>query len=233
VTIVLIFLTAVILVIGWWLHQQGITSKPWLQQGVLIDGAPEPSIRKSHARMGLGVFLTVVGCLFALLFSAYALRSQMGDWRAPPTPRLLWLNTGVLVWSSLALQTAHMAEREHAINWARIYLVLAGIAAAVFLAAQVLLLRQLASAGYFLTSNPANSFLYLITGLHGLHLLGGLVALTMVGERFWSTPVTPKAWMSLGLCATYWHVLLVIWLLFAALLTGWADEFVAFCRQLT
>jgi hypothetical protein len=59
----------------------------------------------------LGVFLAVVGSLFALFISAYSMRMNMVDWRALPVPRLLWFNTGVLVMSSIALQWAHMAAR--------------------------------------------------------------------------------------------------------------------------
>ena len=57
------------------------------------------------AKVGLGVFLAVVGCLFALFTSAYFMRMGLSDWQAMPVPRLLWLNTGVLVLSSVALQS--------------------------------------------------------------------------------------------------------------------------------
>ena len=63
------------------------------------------------AKVGLGVFLAVVGCLFALFTSAYFMRMGLSDWRALPVPRLLWLNTGVLVLSSVALQCALVAAR--------------------------------------------------------------------------------------------------------------------------
>ena len=130
------------------------------------------------AKVGLGVFLAVVGCLFALFTSAYFMRMGLSDWQPLPVPRLLWLNTGVLVLSSVALQCALIAARRRPARYgAGSASSPAGITALAFLVGQLMAWRELAADGYFLASNPANSFFYLITGMHGLHILGGLVAL--------------------------------------------------------
>jgi cytochrome c oxidase subunit 3 len=93
----------------------------------------------------------------------------------------------------------------------------------------------LIAAGYFLSSNPANSFFYLITGLHGLHILGGLIALTRTTLRAWNTDEPEDVRTSVQLCTVYWHFMLIVWLVLFALLAGWADDiadFAEFCRQL-
>jgi cytochrome c oxidase subunit 3 len=93
----------------------------------------------------------------------------------------------------------------------------------------------LIAAGYFLSSNPANSFFYLITGLHGLHLLGGLIALTRTTLRAWNTDEPEDVRTSVQLCTVYWHFMLIVWLVLFALLAGWADDiayFVELCQQL-
>jgi cytochrome c oxidase subunit 3 len=92
--------------------------------------------------------------------------------------------------------------------------------------------QQLNTGGYFLAANPANAFFYLITAVHGLHLLGGLVALGRTIVKAWRGVEIPRLRLSVELCTMYWHFLLLVWLILLALLTGWADDFVTICRQL-
>jgi cytochrome c oxidase subunit 3 len=180
----------------------------------------------------LGVFLAVVGSLFALFISAYSMRMNMVDWRALPVPKLLWFNTGVLVTSSIALQWAHMAARRNDTDGVIIGLLAAGASAVIFLVGQLLAWQQLKVAGYFVASNPANSFFYLITAMHGLHLMGGLVALGRTTAKVWRGAKMTQVRLSVELCAIYWHFLLLVWLVLLGLLTGWTDGFVDICRQL-
>src|SRR5260370_14256586 len=105
------------------------------------------------------------------------MRMKMVDWRARPVPRLLGLNTGVLVLSSVALQWAPVAARRNDMDGVIVGLCAGGASAVTFLVGQLLTWQQLRVAGYFVASNPANSFFYLITAMHLLHLMGGPVAL--------------------------------------------------------
>src|SRR6202162_1058381 len=162
---------------GWWLSQQQLGAKPWLEEGVIVDFREESGPSLPPAKIGLGVFLAVVGSLFALFISAYSMRMNMVDWRALPVPRLLWFNTGVLVLSSVALQWAHVAARRNDMDGVCVAWGAGGVSAVTFLVGQLLAWQQLPVAGYFVASNPANSFFYLIPAAHGLHLMGGLVAL--------------------------------------------------------
>ncbi|MEK0083661.1 cytochrome c oxidase subunit 3 [Benzoatithermus flavus] len=219
-SVTLLFLLGVGAIIAWWLSQQGLATKPWLEEGAPADlaGAGAPSL--PAAKLGLGVLLAVAGSLFALFISAYHMRMHMGDWSAPPVPRLLWLNTGVLVASSAALQWSLVAARRERIDETRTGLLAGGSLALAFLAGQLLAWRQLVAAGYFLAANPANSFFYLVTAVHGLHVLGGLVALGVTTTRAWRHDEAGKVRLSVDLCALYWHFLLVVWLaLFVLLLS--------------
>ena len=94
----------------------------------------------------------------------------------------------------------------------------AGSFAFVFLAGQLLAWQQLVDLGYFAATNPANGFFYLVTAVHGLHLLGGLVAWGRTAEKVWSGFAPAKVRLSVELCAVYWHFLLVVWLVLFALL---------------
>jgi cytochrome c oxidase subunit 3 len=217
---------------GWWLSQQRLAAKPWLEEGLLADFRGESASSMPPAKIGLGVFLAVVGSLFALFISAYSMRMNMVDWRTLPVPRLLWFNTGVLVVSSIALQWAHMAARRNDIDGVFAGLLAGGASAVTFLAGQLLAWQELNVAGYFVASNPANSFFYLITAAHGLHLMGGLVALGRTTAKVWRGAEMTQVRLSVELCAIYWHFLLLVWLVLLGLLTGWTDNFVDICRQL-
>ena len=229
---IILFMAGIAAIAGWWLSQQRLTAKPWLEEGVAVDLREESISSLPPAKIGLGVFLAVVGSLFALFISAYSMRMNMVDWRALPVPRLLWFNTGVLVLSSVALQWAHVAARRNDMDGVIVGLCAGAAFAVTFLVGQLLAWRQLNAAGYFLASNPANSFFYLITAAHGLHLMGGLVALGRTTAKVWRGSEMSRVRLSVELCAIYWHFLLVIWLVLLGLLTGWADDFVDICRQL-
>jgi cytochrome c oxidase subunit 3 len=83
---------------------------------------------------------------------------------------------------------------------------------------QLLAWQQLVDAGYFAAANPANAFFYLITGLHALHLLGGLVAWSRTTIKLLSGSEIAKIRISVELCAVYWHFLLVIWVILFGLM---------------
>ena len=97
-------------------------------------------------------------------------------------------------------------------------LLAAGVCAFAFLAGQLLAYRELVELGYFVSSNPANSFFYLITALHGLHLMGGLVAWGRTTDKVRRGAEVAKVRMSVEVCATYWHFLLLVWLVLFTLL---------------
>ena len=229
---IILFMAGIAAIAGWWLSQQRLTAKPWLEEGVMVDLREGGTSSLPPAKIGLGAFLAVVGSLFALFISAYSMRMNMVDWRALPMPRLLWFNTAVLVLSSVALQAAHMAARRNDINGVIVGLCAGGASAVTFLIGQLLAWHELSVAGYFLASNPANSFFYLITAVHGLHLMGGLVALGRTTAKVWHGVAVTQVRLSVELCAIYWHFLLLVWLVLLGLLTGWTDNVVDICRQL-
>ena len=232
-SVTIIFLAMLAAVAGWWLSHQRLMSKPWLEEGAVTGYGRTEASQVPAAKLGLGLFLAVVGVLFAMLISAYLMRRDAGaDWRALPVPPVLFVNTGLIVLSSLALHWAHVAAGEGNIRDLRSALLTGGVAAAGFLVGQVLAWRQLSAAGYWLAANPANTFFYLLTALHGLHLLGGLAALGATTRRAWRSDDARALRLSVDLCAIYWHFLLVIWLILFALLMRWVDDLIAMCRPL-
>lgn len=177
--------------------------------------------------MGVYVYLGVATVIFTLITAAYLMRMGMpgtmehgtgGDWRAMPEPPLFWFNTGVLVASSLVWEAARRSARHGARERMRLMTMAAAALGLVFLVAQLLLWRQYQTAGYYLAANPANAFFYLLTGLHGLHLAGGLVACARTLGQMGEQVDSARVFRNIGLCAIYWHFLLLIWVLLAGLL---------------
>ncbi|MDP9585592.1 UNVERIFIED_ORG: cytochrome c oxidase subunit 3 [Burkholderia contaminans] len=173
-------------------------------------GPDAQPVLPNAGRTGLIVFMAVATTLFSLLLLAYGMRMREPDWQPIPHPALLWWNTGALVLASIAMQRARRMTLHRAV-----WLVFGGVLAALFVIGQLTAWRMLSAAGQTVNVNPSNSFLYLLTGLHGLHVLGGLVAwvVTIALVRR-ADPF--RARRAIALCATYWHFLLAVWLVLLA-----------------
>jgi cytochrome c oxidase subunit III len=175
--VIILFVAMLAAFIVWWLSTQRLTAKPWLEEGPIGEFPGTGALFLPAAKIGLAVFAAVVGALFALMLTAYVMRMQLADWTPLPKLNLLWVNTGVLVLSSVGLQWARDASVQEDMDGVKVGLLAGGVAAIAFIVGQILAWRQLVSAGYFVATSPASSFFYLITATHGLHLLGGLAAL--------------------------------------------------------
>jgi cytochrome c oxidase subunit 3 len=174
----------------------------------------------SPNRIGLFTFLAVVTSLFALFITAYHMRMmdgmEHGDWEHFPVPRVLWFNTAVLMLGSVAMQWARAATERNAL---RARLITGGLLTGGFLALQLLAWRELGSSGYFTPRNPAVAFFYLLTAVHGLHVLGGLAVWARTLLRLSSAAMTPAAARPIvALCTVYWHYLLLVWLVLFGLM---------------
>lgn len=218
-TITLMFLAALMGVVLWWLFKQSINVEPWVAQASVKD-VHGGVLARPAAKTALWIFLAVVTSLFALFISAYAMRMDFGDWASLPKPQLLWWNTALLIVTSVAMQWAVAAARREDARAVGTGLIAVGVLSFAFLAAQLAVWRQLNDSGYYLATNPANAFFYLLTAVHGAHLVGGLVAWGRTVAKVQRGVEIAKVRLSVELCAIYWHFLLGVWLaLFALLLS--------------
>ena len=195
-----------------------LTVKPWLaKESPAADMRAAGKSFMSAPKSGLRWFLAVVTMVFTLFIAAYAERMEFSDWHPLPLPALLWLNTVLLILSGIALQRARSAANNGRIDGMKSSLLAGGIFVFAFLAGQLLAWQQLIASGYFAAANPANAFFYLVTALHGLHLLGGLVAWGRTMARIRRDFDIVAVRVSVDLCADYWHFMLLIWLVLFAL----------------
>jgi cytochrome c oxidase subunit 3 len=206
-----------------------LTNKPW-EATAELPLLQQHSIQQNK-RVALKVFLGVVTVLFMLLIVAYAGRMAYEDWRPAPQIRLMWINTLILFLGSLGLEVAQHAVRRGNQKLLHRSLLAAGVCTLLFLVGQVQAWRELGALVFFQVTNPAIAFFYLITGLHGLHLIGGLVVWGQTLVRLWRGFELEKVRHSVELCSLYWHFLLLVWIvLFGLLFTGNnLDELMIIC----
>lgn len=155
--------------------------------------------------------------LFLGFTSAYILRRSSTDWAPLRVPSLLAVSTGILLASSGAVELARRRLRDWDPAGALRFLGAAGLCGAGFIAAQLGAWRQLADAGVFLATNPHSSFFYVLTGVHVVHVMGGLGWFILLVVRLRRMALLPGS-DGLGLFATYWHFLGGLWLYLLGLL---------------
>ncbi|MCW5636445.1 MAG: cytochrome c oxidase subunit 3 [Rubrivivax sp.] len=171
---------------------------------------------------GLWVFIGVACVLFTLFIVAYGMRMDMGtEWSPIAMPWQLVLSTALLVAGSVLLERSAADARALRLIRARRLWLAGGAAAAAFLCSQVWAWQSLVDARVVLATNPAASFFYVLTAMHGLHVIGGLIAWSVVAKHVLPAAAEPRnAAARIALTARYWHFLLAVWVaLYAAL--GW------------
>lgn len=217
-TITLIFLAAIMATVIGWLVKQTLNTEPWVSNAT-DDAVSGTSLDASPKTIGLTSFLAVATSLFALFISAYTIRMRMADdWVPLSDPQLLWVNTAFLVLSSIIYHWTRNAAINGRVERLKPGLALAGLFAILFLAGQFTAWLGLQESGHYMTSNPANAFFYLLTALHGLHLLGGIWVWARSMVRVYAGGDGAGVRLSIELCTVYWHYLLLVWIVLFGLL---------------
>ena len=208
-----------------WLAVRRLTARPWEGQGTSAGRDSAGTIGPPPARIGLWILLAILTSLFALFITGYWMRMGHGmahglthDWHPLAEPRVLWVNTLLLALGSVAMQWARVAANRNDARRTRLAWLLGGLFAVSFLVGQYLAWRELHAAGYYAAVNPANASFYLLTGVHAVHLGGGLVAWIRTAARMARGTGLEEMRLGIELCTVYWHYLLLVWLVLFGLL---------------
>jgi len=181
-------------------------------------GGGLPAIPQRAYFTAIQLALAGIVMFFMALTSSFLVRKGLGDdWVSFTLPRILWANTLVLLASSGAIQFARARLRSGDTEGFRRWWAITTALGALFLAGQFAAWRQLAAQGVFLATNPSSSFFYLLTALHGLHLLGGIVGLFYVAYRPWQRSRITQS-TAADLVSIYWHFMDGLWIFLFALL---------------
>jgi len=174
-----------------------------------------PSPNRYYTGMAIGIVAVLM--FFMALASAFLVRKGGADWVPVRIPTLLWLNTLVLVASSVTLEMARKRLGSgDAVSFRKFWTVTTALGV-LFLAGQIVAWRILEGQGMYLASNPASSFFYIFTGAHALHLLGGVGALLYVAKRNFNLAQVTQS-VAAEVTSYYWHFMDALWLFLLALL---------------
>jgi cytochrome c oxidase subunit 3 len=163
----------------------------------------------------LWLFIVTIVMLFAALTSAYIVKRADGGWLEFPFPPVFWVNTGVILLSSITIQWAYSMAKKDNLSGVKLALLITTFLGLAFLAGQEIARENLQDMGVFFGgkgSNPAGSYLYVFAGLHAFHLVTGLVFLLITLGSSLKHKVHSKNLNQLALCATYWHFLDLLWI---------------------
>jgi cytochrome c oxidase subunit 3 len=198
--------------------------------------------RLRRARLGLIVALTGIAMIFISFTSAYVVRqglptldprtnALLHDWFPVPLPRLLLLNTIVLLFSSVTMELARrQAARRAYAQFSSIpgiaedakdemsWLTLTAVLGLSFLIGQWMAWRELAANGFYVSSSPSSSFIYLLTGTHGVHLFGGVVALVTARAASFVQRRADSQAIAVDVTGWYWHFMALLWIYILCLL---------------
>lgn len=163
----------------------------------------------------LWLFIVTIIMLFAAMTSAYLVRSTDGDWLKFDLPPMFMVSTAIILLSSVTVQVAYWAAKSN--NTSRINIALGAtiLLGIVFLYLQVKGWGQLVDENVYLGgqySNPAGSFVYILSGLHGFHLVTGLIYLLIVLYSSGRGKVGSSNLLQIEMCTTYWHFLDLLWI---------------------
>jgi cytochrome c oxidase subunit 3 len=157
------------------------------------------------------LFIVSIVMLFAAFTSAYLVRKAEGNWVEFKLPDLFYYSTGVLMASSISMHAALIAAKKDQFNALRLSISITFVLGLVFLAMQYYGWAQLIEMNVYFVGNPSGSFVYVFSGLHGLHLISGLVVLLVALVAAFRLRINAKALTQIKICSTYWHFLDALW----------------------
>lgn len=186
-------------------------------------GSRDPSnwpVPPGAYRTGIWVAIVSISMLFLALTSAMVVRAGgSADWVHMAVPHIVYLNTFILILSSLTFELARRSLRKGANKRFARWLCLTTGLGITFIAGQLMAWRQLAARGIHVATNPSSSFFYVLTGAHGIHVLGGVLVLLYLVFRTRKIIVNPRKRIAVDVTAIYWHFIDGLWIYLLILLT--------------
>lgn len=176
----------------------------------LVENPARPLSVHPH-KFALWLFIVSIIMIFASLTSAFIVKQGEGSWLDYNLPPMFWFTTAVILVSSALLQWGYFAAKKNEFNKLIILLTFTTLLGLVFLIGQWLSWGQLVSMDVYFVGNPAGSFVYVLTGLHAVHLISGLVFLIVVLVSAIKHKIHAKNMVRMEMCTTYWHFLGGLW----------------------
>jgi cytochrome c oxidase subunit 3 len=174
---------------------------------------PRKPISMHPKKFAMWLFLGSVGMLFAAWTSAYIVRRAEGNWMFFELPFIFWINSGIILLSSFTMIIAYRSAKKDNLKAVKLFLMLTIALGLAFLLGQVMAARDLIKiSAYFTGGNPSSSFVYVLGGVHGLHIVSAIIYLLIILNAAFAFKVHSKNLAPIEMCSTYWHFLGGLWL---------------------
>src|ERR1044071_5463486 len=177
----------------------------------IVEESKKP-LAMNPKKFGMWLFLVTVVMVFASLTSAYIVRRADGNWTHFELPYMFWMTSVIILLSSVTMQWAYIAAKKDNKPTTNLMITLTFVLGLAFLAGQFFGWKELVTERIFLVGNPAGSFVYIISGLHWLHIVSAIIYLLIVMIAVRREKMLSGRLLSIELCTTYWHFLGVLWL---------------------
>jgi len=172
---------------------------------------PKKVLTMHPRKFALWLFMASVVMLFASWTSAYIVRQAEGNWMFFELPVLFYYSTALIVISSITMQLGYFAARKDNLRGVTMLVAMTAVLGVLFLIAQVLGWSQLVNSSVYFVGNPSGSFVYVITGFHGLHIISALIFLFIVMKSASEKRIRSDNMAQMEMCTTYWHFLGILW----------------------
>jgi cytochrome c oxidase subunit III len=179
---------------------------------IKIVEEPKEQLTMNPKKFAMWLFIVTVFMVFAAMTSAYIVRRAEGNWAFFELPPLFWINTVIILVSSVTLQWAYISAKRDNLELVKIAIIITTVLGVAFMVGQYLAWSELVTNSIHLVGNPSGSFVYIISGLHGAHVLGGVIYLLILLNSALKFRVHSKSLNQIEMCATYWHFLGGLWL---------------------
>ncbi len=183
-----------------------------IDQNIHIE-EPRPTLAMHPKKFALWLFIVSIIMLFAALTSAYIVKQADGNWLSFKLPGIFAVNTGIIALSSLTMHLAYLAAKKDLLERIKWWLLTTVILGLLFLVGQYISWVELVKNNVYFVSNYASgSFIYVFTGLHGLHLISGIIFLLITFISSIRLKIHSKKLVQIEMSMTYWHFLGGLWL---------------------
>jgi cytochrome c oxidase subunit 3 len=171
---------------------------------------------------GLFVLIAASTMVFAAFTSAFVVRRGLAeDWTSMAKPTILFVNTAVLLASSIVLDLSRRSLKKGHRGQFNLWWTIATVLGILFLVGQAYAWKELKDAGVYVSTNPASSFFYVLTASHAFHLLGGVLALIYVDVQALRLQLGPAKRTAIDVTAIFWHFLDGLWIYLMVLFYVW------------
>ncbi len=177
----------------------------------IVEESKKP-MAMNPKKFAMWLFIATVFMLFMSLTSAYIVRQADGNWTFFELPSLFWMTTVIILLSSVTMQWAYFAAKKDNQQTAQLMMILTAVLGTAFLVGQFYGWKELVFNKVYLVGNPSGSFVYVLTGLHGLHIISALIYVLIILVAVVRGKVHSRRMSGIEMCATYWHFLGVLWL---------------------